>query len=244
MASLENLDTELKPVEYLARSPSRFRVLHTINEGPQTRQNLKELSDISRVTLSRMLSKFEDLGWIEQTNGEYEITPEGSYVATELVKLLRNMTTLNQLDGAMDWLPVTEFDFDLSCLNDATVTTSDWGDHTAQIRRVADVIRGSERIIATASGVSREVVEAIWHETVNSDAYFEGLLDNTAIDIVTDDPELRRQHREMLERGNTDLLRYEGDAVPLLMVSICDDIVILCGHDEDGPPPWDARIDR
>lgn len=101
---------------------------------------------------------------------------------------------------------------------------------------MADLIRGSDRIVATASGVSRDVVEALRETTVDGDASFGAIFDATALDIVRSDPELRRQHREMIEDG-AEILLYEGDKEPLLMVMVCDDIVILCGHDEDGPPP-------
>lgn len=236
MESLEDIETPLEPVEYLTRSPSRVGVLDAIQEEPRTRNELKEITDVSRVTLSRILSSFEDRGWIERTNGRYETTPEGAFVATELTGLLANIETLDHLDGVMRWLPIEEFDFDLTCLRDAEVATSSWGDHTAQIRRVAELIQGSDRITATASGVSRDVVDALWESTVSGDASFEGILDATALDIVRSDAAMRKQVRDILETG-ADILRYEGDEEPLLMLTVCDDTVILCGHDEDGPPP-------
>lgn len=227
---------QLETVEYLARSPSRVRVLDAIRDAPRTRAELKEMTDVSRVTLSRILANFEDRGWIERTNGGYVATPEGSFVATELAGLLANIETLDHLDGAMRWLPFEEFDFDLTRLRDAEVATSSWGDHTAQIRRVAELIHGSDRIVATASGVSRDVIEAVWEATVTDGASFEAVLDTTALDVVRTDPELRQQHVDVIEAG-AELFRYEGNEEPLLMVMVCDDIVILCGHDEDGPPP-------
>lgn len=236
MSSREDIESEVEPVEYLTRSPSRLKVLTLIDETPRSRRELRDSTDISRVTLSRVLSNFEDRGWIERTNGEYEVTPEGSYIATELDRLLGNITTLQELDGAMAWLPVAEFDFDLACLGDATVTTAAWEDHTAQIRRVADTITGSDRIVATGSGISRDVLEAIWQATVNGDASFVGLLDDTALDIAKSDPELRRRVRDIAASENADVRRYEGDETPLLMVSICDDTVVLCDHEQDGPP--------
>lgn len=237
MASLDNLEAQIEPVEYLARSPSRLTVLQSINEERRSRRELKELTDISRVTLSRVLSNFEERGWIARTSGDYEITAEGAFVATELTRLIGNMRTLEHLDGAMAWLPVEAFDFDLACLANADVATADWGNHTAQIRAVADTIYGADRIVATASGVSHDVVAALRDVTVDGDASLEVMFDDTAVDIVAGDPELRQLHREMLDSGDVDVLRYDGDRVPLLMLTVCDDTVILCGHDEDGPPP-------
>lgn len=237
MVSIEDIETPLEPVEYLIRSPNRVTVLDAIDERPRERHELRELTDVSRVTLSRVLANFEDRGWIERTNGRYEITAEGAFVATEITGLLANMQTLESLDGAMAWLPTEAFDFDLRHLRDADVATSSWGDHTGQIRRVAEVTKGADRIRGTASGVSRGVVDAVWDVTVEGDASFEGIYDATALEIVRNDDELRRQHRELHESGNAELYRYVGEETPLLMVMTCDDTVLLCGHDEDGPPP-------
>lgn len=237
MNSLENIETPIEPVEYLARSPSRLAVLGAIQEEPRTNNDLKEMTDVSRVTLSRILANFEDRGWVERTNGKFEATSKGSYVTSELVGLLANIDTLNRLDGVMEWLPIEEFDFDLACLQDAEVSTSSWGDHTAQIRHVAENIPGSDRIIATASGVSQEVVDALWGATVEGETKLEAILDTTALEIVCSNAEIRGQFKDMLDSGTTDCLLYEGEYEPLLMVMVCDDTVILCGHDENGPPP-------
>lgn len=234
--SVENIEGQLETVEFLSRSPARVKVLDAIQEESRTRRELKGLTDVSRVTLSRILANFEDRGWINRTNGKYEINPEGEFVATELTQLLENMEMAEELDGAMQWLPIKEFDFDLCRLRDGKVTTADWGDHTAQIRRVADIIRGSDRIIGTASGVSRDVLNAVWETTVKDDSSFEGILDTTALDIVSSDPEIEKQFLDVMETG-AEIHRYEGDKEPLIMLMICDDTVILCGHDQDGPPP-------
>lgn len=236
MERLKEIEQPLEPIEYLVRSPSRLGVLDAIEDEPRTRNDLKEMVDVSRVTLSRILSNFEDREWIERTNGEYEVTPKGAFVATELNDLLTNIETLDRLDESTRWLPIDAFDFDLRCLRDANVASSSWGDHTAQIRRVAQLIQGSERIIATASGVSRDVLQSIRDAVVTDGASFEGVYDTTALDIVRARPELYQPHVDIIEAGG-DIYRYEGNEEPILLVTVCDDTVILCGHDDDGAPP-------
>lgn len=236
MARIDDIEPPLEAVEYLARSPSRVRVLDALYEAPKERHELAEVTDVSRVTLSRILANLEGRDWIERTNGRYEATERGAFVAAELTRLLANMETFEELDGAMEWLPTEQFDFDLTRLRDAEVTTSSWSDHTASIRRVADVIREADRIRGTASGVSREVLGALRDATVEGDGSFEAVLDATALDIVRADTGLRRQLREIVESGNAEVSRYDGDD-PLLMVMVCDDTVQVCGHDEEGPPP-------
>lgn len=237
MPTIDDIEVHLEPVEYLVRSPARITVLRAVDEAPLERHELRDLTDVSRVTLSRVLSSFEDRGWIERSDGRYATTVEGSFVAGEITGLLEDVRTLESLDGAMRWLPVEAFEFDLRHLADADVTTASWADHTGQIRRVVQVASGSERIRGTASGVSRDVVDAIHEAVVEGDATFEGIYDVTAVDIVADDPGLRGKHRDLQETGDASLSRYEGPEEPLIMVMVCDDTVLLCGHDEDGPPP-------
>lgn len=237
MATSGDLESRIEPIEYLARSPSRLRVLDAIADCPRSRTELKDSTDVSRVTLSRMLSNFEDRGWIDRTNGEYTVTAEGAYVAEEVGQLLGNLATLDHLDGAMSWLPVEAFTFDLARLRDADVSTADWGDHTGQIRAVVDSLEGGTCIRATASGVSRDVLAALRTATVEDGATLEAVLDQTALEIVRGDPELARQVRDMQAQAGVDVRAYAGPAEPLLMVTVCDETVILCGHDPDGPPP-------
>lgn len=224
----------LDDVGYLARSPSRVRVLEALEEAPRERRELTALTDVSRVTLSRTLANLEDRGWIEQRNGRYDVTEPGAFIAREFTQLLANVDTLQALDAAVAWLPIERFGFDLACLSDAKVTTSSWTDHTASIRRVADIVRGSQRVLGTASGVSREVVEALHENALHGDGTVQLVLDRTALEIVRSEAALRSQLKEMVEAG-AEVARFDGDE-PLLMVTVCDGTVLLCGHDKDGPP--------
>ena len=242
MSSITDPETSLEPVEYLARSPSRFELLDAIYEDTRTRHDLKELTDVSRVTLSRFLSTFEERGWIERTNGQYDTTVEGAFVAEEVSRLLTNVETFQSLDGAIEWMPIDKFDFDLACLQDAEVTTATWKDHTAQMRQVANVIHGSNRIRATASGTSREVVDALWDATVEQGASFQAVFDDTVLGIIRSDSVVFRKIEEMAGH-DAEFFRYNGPETPLIMLMICDDLVLMCGHDMEGPPPGTIQTD-
>lgn len=60
MTSIGPIDSSLEAVEYLARSPSRVKILDLIRNAPRTRDELKEATDVSRVTLTRILNELED----------------------------------------------------------------------------------------------------------------------------------------------------------------------------------------
>lgn len=75
-------------VEFLANSWNRFEVLDAVAESPRTRTELKELTNVSRVTLSRVLSDLEDRGWIVRETDRFEATNNGAVVAAAVSRLL------------------------------------------------------------------------------------------------------------------------------------------------------------
>jgi predicted transcriptional regulator len=225
--------SSLDDVEFLARSPSRMAVLDAICETPRTRDELKESTDASRTTLSRMLADFEDRGWVERTNGRYRSTPEGGFIASEMTRLLENMETAERLDGALGWLPTDEFGFDLRQLRDAEIITLQWND-PASMRLLAEHLDGANRVRSMADSVSREVVDILRELTVEGGGTYEGILSPGAIEIIREHPALREQVREMLESGRATVYRYDGEEVRS-MVMCFDDVVALCNHASGGP---------
>jgi predicted transcriptional regulator len=226
----------LDDVEFLAGSPTRVTVLALVGSGPRTRDDLKSATDVSRVTLSRILSELEDRNWIVRSDGRYEATPLGEYIADDFTQLLANVETAGSLEAELDWLPTDRFGFDLHCLRDAEIVTPSQHDHTAAVRRVADAARNAEWVRSTATGLSMAVVQALRDVVVERDGPVELVLAPTAIDIIRTDAGLRPLCRELLEAAPGSVARYEGDN-PILMMLETDVAVLLCGHDEHGPPP-------
>lgn len=228
--------SSLDDVAFLASSPNRVEVLDFIQSAPQTRDDLKTTTEISRVTLSRILNELEERGWIERSNHKYEPTPRGAFFAAEFTQLLKNMETAEELDDALWWLPTERLGFDLECLRDAQVRVQSRSDHTAAIRAVAEHVLQADQVRGMASGVSREVIEAFRDLTVERDGSLELILEPMAIDIVRTDAGLRQQFQQVLESGGATVYRYDGDD-PIVMMLFTDEAVVLCGHDENGPPP-------
>ncbi len=230
------MHSSLADVEFLSRSESRVRILEGIREEPRTRNELKELTEASRFTLSRILADFEDRGWIERDGKRYETTGQGKVVAAEFETLLTNLDVAKALDGTLEWLQVEEFDFDLARLQDAEVITPSQSDHTAHIRRPAELFQRSDRIRTIATGVAYENIEAIHEATVEGDLQFTGILDASAFESVRTEPGLADPIGDILAADGTELYHYDGDDT-LVMLIIGDDAVQMCGHDEDGPAP-------
>lgn len=224
-------------IEFLARSPHRVEVLGALADAPRTRHELKERADVSRVTIRRLLEDLDERGWIVNENGQYEATARGRTVSREFARLHANLSVADSLDDALEWLPTEEFEFDLARLHDADVLrASSWETQTEAIRHAADCVHGAERIRGTAIGFSHEVVDAIRELVVGGEGSFEMVVDETALGMIRNDEGLRHRFRDILGAQGGALHRYTG-AAPLHMVCTFDELVVICGHVDEGPPP-------
>lgn len=224
-------------IEFLTRSPHRIEVLSALADSPNTRHELKELAGVSRITIGRLLDDLEERRWIVENDGQFEATARGRLVANEFARLRANLTVGDRLDDALRWLPVEEFEFDLARLHDADVLrASSWESQTEAIRHAAECVEGADRIRGTAIGFSHEVVETIRTQVVEREATFEVIVDETALEMIRTDEGLRGRFRDILASPRGALHRYTGNA-PLHMVCTFDELVVICGHVEDGPPP-------
>lgn len=227
----------LDDIEFLARSPHRIDVLGALADAPRTRHELRDLADVSRITIGRLLDDLDARGWIVHDNGQYEATARGRMVSREFARLRANLTVGNRLDDALDWLPVEEFEFDLARLHDADVLpASSWETQTAAIRHAVECVEGASRIRGTALGFSHEVVEAIRELVVEEEGTFEAVIDETALRMIRNDEGLRHRFTDILQAEHGALYQYTG-AAPLHMVVTFDELVVICGHVDEGPPP-------
>lgn len=231
------MTSALDHIEFLARSAHRPTVLEALAEGPQTRHDLRERADVSRITMRRLLDDFADRGWISQENGQYEATRRGQYVAREFAALSRNLDALEELGEAATWLPIEKYGFELRHLLDADVSsTNSWSDHKAAIQCVANVVEGTDRLWGMTSGFTHEVIENIVAITVDGAGSFEAVVTPSAIQIAKEDVEMWEHLRAIVSEPANDIRRYVNDDLAVIFL-VGDEDVVLCGHSDHGPPP-------
>jgi predicted transcriptional regulator len=229
-------------IEFLVSSWNRLDVLSEIADGPKTRNDLKERTEVARVTLSRILADLEDREWIRRNNDHYEATKTGSYVAAELTRLVENLGTLDHLGEAVDWLHIDQFGFDLRHLQEATVVTPTWDDFTAQTTTILEQVEASTRIRGIGTGLDREFFHMVGEATTTGDLELELILDPAVVDVIPTEPELARLFRDIVDSPRATVYRYRGED-PLMMFGLfetesgADDHVMVCGHHGDGAPP-------
>lgn len=226
----------LEDVEFLVRSTNRLATLDALAGATRTRNQLREATGSSRVTMSRILGDLEDRGWAVRTDEGYEATPAGAAVARELRRLFGNLDAVGGLGSTLRWLPVGEFDFELSRLRDAAVLVPTDTDLTATVTRMARRVREAERVRNVATGISAPVVDAYLDAAAAGDRSLESVMHARVFGLVEDDPELAERLRAMVAADPITVRRYDGDAASV-MLTICDDLVLFCGRSPDARAP-------
>lgn len=137
--------TPLEDIRFLADSESRFAALEALAAGPRTRAELRNTTEASKATLSRLLGDFESRGWVAREGNRYALTPLGEYVSSTFVNLHDHMTTASDLRELLPWFPLGELDvwFDLEVLTGARITAATPDNPMAPVARVLDIERES-----------------------------------------------------------------------------------------------------
>lgn len=131
------MDSAPDDVEFLARSAHRVAVLEALAEGPLTRADLRAAVGASDPTIGRILSDFDDRGWVRRAGHDYHLTHPGAFVADHFAALLERLATERHLRDVWDLLPGDLDGFTLDLVADAVVTTVEPGDPYAPANRCA-----------------------------------------------------------------------------------------------------------
>lgn len=231
-----------KDIEFLASSWNRLDVMDALSDQPRTRDELREITPVSRVTLSRILSDLEARGWIARQDDSYETTSAGQFVADNMSRLLDNVQTLNRLGENVEWIRLDQFDFDLNCLQDANLIMPSWDDFSAQTRTLVDLVYESSTIKGIGTGLDREFMRALADATLNGDLSLDLIFTADVIEAINDEPDLMRLFRDLTDATGAEIYRYNGeDAVMEMGIHETNEpdenVVMLCGEYEDGAPP-------
>lgn len=227
--------TAPQPLEFLVGSWNRFVVLKTLASTPQTRADIQDLTGVSRPTLSRILSDLIDRGWVQRRNDEYEVTPQGEVIASEVAQFVGNIRTAEQLDSALEWLRTERFGFPLGHLEESDVLTPTPQDQTGPMRKLAHRIDSTNEMRVLATGVTYEVVDAICQACLTDGLQFECVLNEHALQGTRTHSDLAAKFEEMIDLDHCDAYYYDGDE-DLLAYNLVDDAVMFCGISGGGLP--------
>lgn len=225
------MDTALDDIAFLANSENRVAVLEELIEAPQSRDELRDHVDASRVTIARILRELEARNWIENSGQAYAVTPVGDWICTEFIRLVDEVEAEHRVRRALQWVPSDLLTFDIQCLRNAETVLLKRNDPTAAVRRLVEFHQDSKRALGCTRCVAPPLIETHWELTVNGDTRVRQVLTPKALDTVLNHSTAKHQLYQMLEEANA---HYSVSEDIPISVGIVDDAVAINLTDEQG----------
>ncbi|QLG48514.1 helix-turn-helix transcriptional regulator [Natrinema halophilum] len=226
------MESALEEIEFLALSSNRVEVLGLLSEGRYARNELAAETGASQATLGRILGDFQDRSWIRRDDDGYIATATGRLVASGFIDLQDIIETERKLREIVDYLPTHAMDVDLRRLADATITVPTATRPNAPLRRLLDLLREADEVRAFSHTFNEQTLTVVRDRVTGGNQRFRGVFGRSAIDALSDDPDLNNRLESLLE-ADTAEFRVREEGVPLA-VMIADEIVFLLLRDEDG----------
>lgn len=226
------MGSPLVDVAFLARSENRVSVLRELTASPHDRYSLQEQTGVGRVTLGRVLSDFQERGWICSVNGRYETTPVGGMVAASFADLLETMASAEKLSPIATLLP-EEMSFDLRRLADATVHVPSATDPFATLRPAVEQLERAHHVRLLTNATTPETLEVLRRRTTSGELKLEAIADDELLEVLVEAPETSDMLEGMITESSASIWR-SGDPVPFI-IAIHDDSLVHIGiADETG----------
>lgn len=206
-------------------------VIETLAETPQSRDEILERVDASRVTVARILRELQARNWVERTGRAYAVTPLGEWVCDEFTRSIDEVEAEQRLREPLQWFPTDLLTFDIRCLRDAEIVLLEGNDATALVRRIVEFHRPGERIRGIARAAAPMLIENQWELTVHGDTRLELVITLEALDVVRDHRPTARRFGEMLDEEGAQWFVHEDIPVS---IGIVDDAVGINLTDEQG----------
>lgn len=226
------MNSSADDIAFLANSANRVAVLRSLTDGPHSRHVIEEKTNMSRVTLGRILDDLETRQWISQRGQICDITPLGSWVIDEFSALSEMMEAQRNLRDVFQWFPEEGFDFPIRLLAGADITLVSRADASAPISRLVKQFQVGGRVRAFSFAITSQFLDACWRHVMDGSVEWEWVFTSGVLDVLENSPEMASQSREMLETGRAEYRHYDGEIPYVVIVS--DELVNLRLADEDG----------
>lgn len=224
----------LDDVAFLANSENRVAVLEALAATPQTRQDLLDEFDGSRVTLARALRDFETRCWVERTGHGYRITPLGKWVCEEFTNLVEVIEVEHELRDVLAWFPADQLPFELECLREADIVRPTQNDPLAPVDALVEWWRTADHVSAVTYQMYRAGIKMLWEATVHGELTLDFILTPETVEYLVADPKLRVHLTEMLELETVDIWVYDEPSASL--IALVDGVVGIGINDDTDKP--------
>jgi len=225
----------LEDVAYLSRSPNRVKILAVLADRTVTRHELADITDTARTTLDRTVNELEDRDWAERTvDGTYTATPRGERLQRQFKPFLDSVAAIRRLEEAVEWLPAAELTIGLEHFADAEVVRPAGDDPVETIDLMVEMVEGAtEHRALTHLVPPAPLSDAIREGVASGRLTADGVLTADNIEFLREAPERRRRWEAILEAGNGELYRYDGN-IPCNLWIIDEHVLIK----QSGPEPF------
>lgn len=222
-------------LSFFGGSPIRLQTLRRLSAEPMTKATLQDEVETSRITLWRLLSEFEDRGWIRETADEFEATAAGRIVVERIEAMQNALKATEELGELLEWLPIDEFDFPIECLADAEIARPSPTDPQRPMRLATRQIREATELRILTHGYSPWVVETMYDRAITGEQSGEMVTSADVVEALAAQPKIRDQLRELIESGALEYFYHER-AVPHIFAILDGDRVGMGVDDDEGRP--------
>lgn len=129
-------------IDLLRRSP----LLEELQNDELDRRELQDRLDVSRATSHRHTRLLGELGVIEKTNGEFQLTESGQLLTDALVRFKREASSALQLAPVLEAVQDAPVEIDTGAFAGATVTSAEYGDPYSPVARFVALVRETEAL--------------------------------------------------------------------------------------------------
>ena len=228
---------------FLVRSDQRVSVLQRLAVSQCSRYDLNSELGVPRSTLGRILGEFHDRGWTRRDGDVYELTPLGEILVDELASVLRTVEMVHQMRDIVDYLPLTEMDFDHQCLQGATITTASTHGVPAVVQRMVAMVQSAGKLRIITHVEYDATLEDHKDAVVDGGQELEVVFSRSVLDEIVADADQSRLLVEILKSDRAEFYSFEG-TFPYVMGIRDDQSAGIAAVDDRGIPPGFVQTDH
>ncbi|ELY66524.1 helix-turn-helix transcriptional regulator [Natrinema versiforme] len=235
----------IETLEYVARSPSRVRILETLSaEGAVSRDALRAEVDVVRTTLQRNLTGLIERGLIRERDRRYELTSAGSLATGGLSTAIERIDAAERLRPVLERIPPAELAFDLERLVDATVVEATTANPYGPVEHHAASLADARHARLALPAAGAEPIKRT-REAVEAGAVFELIVTESVAETLRTEPSIADSFATIAASDSVSVSVVER-GIPFYL-GVIDDAVQIGVDDDTGLPTallesTDARV--
>lgn len=208
---MDDIKAPTEHISFLSRSTARIGILRLLlDSGPATQREIRGRLDTSRSTVTRALSAHEKREWIQQEDGEYQLTTMGRIITEEFLELVESIRMTTDYSAFLQNFPYDEFDFDVDELSSAEITTSTTGDPYAPARKQTEILEAVDRFRAVLPSIDLEGVKVVHDQIMNEKLEVE-IIVSSSVEETISSGEFAPLFREKTQTGRLTVYVYDGE---------------------------------